>query len=123
MRPVTGPRWMPLVVCPGRQQHAFPSRHRSDDRLAVGTEGAGPGQLLHQLGPLQVGKDVYGPLENFQPRRFGGLAVKLLAPEKLLLVVVPPAGAADAGEAVHPAHHVAPLGRAYQDGKGLSRVA
>ena len=108
---------------PGCQQHAFPSRHRAYYRLAVGAQGTGPRQLLHQLSPLQVGKDVYGPLQDFQPRRFGGLAVELLAPEKLLLVVVSPAGAADAGEAVHPADHVPPLGRTYQHGKGFAGVA
>ena len=107
----------------GRQQHTLPPRHRADNRLAVGTQGTGPGQLLHQLGSLQVGKDVDGPLQDFQPRRFGGLAVELLAPEKLLLVVVPPAGAADAGEAIHPADHVSPLGGAYQHGKGFAGVA
>ena len=78
--------------------------------------------MLDQLGALQVGEHVDGALEEFQPGAFSRLAVELLARKKISLVVVATAGAADAGEAVQPADHVAALGRADQHRQGFTGV-
>ena len=109
IRPVMGPKWMPLVVCPVAQVDAVVPGNRADDGLAVGAQRTRAGQLLDQFSAFEIRQDVDGALEQFQPGGFGGLAVKLLAREEVSLIVVAAAGAAHAGEAVGAADHVAAL--------------
>ena len=90
--------------------------------LLSGLSGREPASCCTNSAAFQVGEDVDGALEQFQPGSFGGLAVELLARKKLSPVVIPAAGAAHAGEAVQPADHVAALGRADENRQGFARV-
>ena len=79
IRPVMGPRWMPLVVWPVARRTPSQTGYRADDGIAVRTQGAGTGKLLDQLGTLQVGQDIDCALHEFHPGTCGGPAIELLA--------------------------------------------